>query len=66
MSLSPKMTKSIQKIKMELYATIKYSKIIENNLKFKKNNKIELYKLRQVFTFFQIKTLSILTWMKNR
>ena len=36
MSLSPKITKSIQKIKIELYATIKYSKIIENDLKFKK------------------------------
>ena len=66
MSLSPKITKSIQKIKIELYATIKYSKIIENDLKFKKKNKIELYKLRKAFTFFQIKTLSILTWMQNR
>jgi hypothetical protein len=66
MSLSPKMTKSIQKIKTELYSTIKYSEIIKNDLKFKKKNKIELYKLRQVFTFVQIKTLSILTWNKNR
>ena len=66
MSLSPKMSKSIQKIKTELYATIKYSEIIKNDLKFKKKHKIELYELRQVFTFFRIKTLSILTWFKNR
>ena len=66
MSLSPKMIKSIQKIKTELNATIKYAEIIDNDLKFKKANKIEVYKLRQVFTFIKLKTLSILTWIKNR
>ena len=56
----------MQKIKTELNATIKYAEIIDNDLKFKKANKIEVYKLRQVFTFIKLKTLSILTWIKNR